>query len=361
MPDVFIIVVILLLAAVVAYLLYERFRLKAYKTESNLYVDALRDLLDQRSEAAFAKLRQVVATDPDNLDAYLRLGRILRLNKQPQRAVRVHKDLTLRGNLSKPDKVRILRELALDYRALNDDATAEKAYREWRTLAPKDRAATAGLLRLLEDRGEWDAAGQLAEELLKLDQSKTKKPLGKYRLKLAESLFSQREFHKARVAAKEALGFDPQLAAAYLLVGDAYMAEERLDDAVNFWTKLIDALPAQGHLVIERLRKTLFDLGRYGDIATVCERILEHDPANALARRTLAGFHERKGDLSTAIEQLEEIVADTPDDHLSMCELARLYLEKGDRAKIERLTRQLAGRSGGGDSLTSSEEALTQS
>ena len=103
---------LLLLLVLAAYLVYERIISGGKKPESTIYLDALRDLLDGRQEAAFTKLRQVVAEDANNLDAYLRLGRILRENNQPQRALQVHKDLTLRSGLSKPERGAILREIA---------------------------------------------------------------------------------------------------------------------------------------------------------------------------------------------------------------------------------------------------------
>ncbi len=75
---------LLLLIVIAAYLIYERYSGKQRKADSALYVDALRDLLDGRQESAFTKLRQVVSEDAANLDAYIRLGQILRENNKLQ-------------------------------------------------------------------------------------------------------------------------------------------------------------------------------------------------------------------------------------------------------------------------------------
>ena len=109
---------VLLFASVAFYLAYDRYFRKEAKSDSALYVEALRDLLDGRPESAFGKLRQVVISDADNIDAYMRLGQILREHKKPDRALQVHKDLTLRQDLGAEQKVAILRHLALDYAGL---------------------------------------------------------------------------------------------------------------------------------------------------------------------------------------------------------------------------------------------------
>jgi tetratricopeptide (TPR) repeat protein len=125
--------------------------------------------------------------------------------------------------------------------------------------------------------------------------------------------------------------------ASYLAIGDSYHDEKRHEDAVNFWKKLISTVPNQGHQVIERLKKTLFDLGRYGEIHSICEEILKHAPRNRDARLCLAEFHKKKGDTDVAEEILSNIVSDFPQDMKAVTELIRIYLEKNDTARIREL------------------------
>jgi lipopolysaccharide biosynthesis regulator YciM len=335
---------LLLLLVLAAYLIYERIISGSKKPESTTYIDALRDLLDDRQEAAFTKLRQVVAEDANNLDAYLRLGRILRENNQPQRALQVHKDLTLRSGLSKSERGAILREIASDCLALNDLTTAEAALREEIELDKNDHWGHTKLLALQEKAQQWEAAYDTAGEILKLEGGKSKKPLARYKYQFGEQLFRQREYHKARVAYKEAIGLDQGLVAAYLAIGDSYYEEKRFEDAVTFWNKLITAVPDQAHRVINRLKKTLYELGRYGEIQSICELILEHSPKNIEAGRALAEFYEKKGDIDLALEVREKILEDHPEDNTAALDLIRLYLERGDSGRAGALVRGLERR-----------------
>lgn len=332
---------ILLIAALLVYFLYERLYHREAKEGSNLYAEALNDLLSGRMDKAFSKLRQVVAEDSSNVDAYLRLGQILREYSQPERALQIHRDLTLRTGLSGDQKASILEQLARDYQALNNNEMAEAALKELRALEPRNRWAMDTHLVMLQKQKKWEEAFEMATALVKQEGSKSKKPLAVFKYHMGEELLKKREYHKARILFKEAIGFDPQYVDAYLSVGDSYYDERRYEDAVTFWGKLIEAVPAQGHVVIGRLKAALFELGRYGDLAGVCEQIIQNAPDNIDARLALAEIHSKKGELTQAAEILSRVVDETPDHERAVVQLIRLYLEKGDRNRLDLLFRTL--------------------
>lgn len=333
--------VILLLASAALYVLYERFVRPVGPTVATLYVEALQDLLDGRAETAFTKLRQVVAEDSSNIEAYLRLGQILREHKRPDRALQVHKDLTLRTSLTISEKQSILKQLAHDYAALEDDDMAEAALKELISTNPEERWAYDQLLQIQKRESRWSEAYETAARILKIESNKSKKPLALFKYQQGLQLSKQKDHHKARIVFKEALGLDPSYTDAYLAIGDSYCEEERFEDAVNFWTKLIEAVPAEGHRAIERLKKALFDLGRFGDIAQICEDILKHSPKDLIARLSLAEFHEKKGELELAEELLSQIVDDEPDNLEAILELTRIYAERRDNKKLTEFLRQI--------------------
>ena len=335
---------LLLVVAIAFFLVYKQFLKKPKQPVSQLYVEALIDLLNNDQIKAFTKLRQVVSEDSHNIDAYLRLGKILCDNKKPDRALQVHKDLTLRTNLSNEEKSGVLHHLAEDYIALNDFDTAEAALKELTRLKSQDRWAYEELLKIQEKANKWEDAYETATQILKIESNKSKKSLAVYKYRMGDEFYKKKDYHKARVLYKEALGLDPHYIPAFLSVGDSYCEEKRFEDAINFWNKLISTVPDQGHRVINRLKKTLFDLGRYGELSQICQSILEHDPENLDARLTLAEFSEKKGDLETAREILEKIIDDHPDNLSSIIELIRIYLEKDDLKKLNTLVRNLTRR-----------------
>jgi len=352
MAEYILIFVILFVGSVGAYAVYDRYYVQRRRVDSNAYLEALRSLLDNKQESAFTRLRQVVAEDSNNLDAYLRLGKILRDNNKPDRALQVHKDLTLRKGLIAEEKTAVLRELVLDYLALNDQDMAEAALREFIQFEPNSHWAWVQLLAVQQKTAKWEEAYDTAVKVLKLENNKSKKPLAQFKYLMGDDLFKKKEYHKARIHFKEAIGLDPRFVQAYLSIGDSYAEEKRFEDAVSFYTKLIDTVPDQGHLVLERLQTILYDLGRFGEIAEVCETILRSSPDNALARLTLARFHQKKGDLEQAEEMLAALVESHPDHLVAILELVQVYLERGERGKLEALFRRLERRQGAAQART---------
>lgn len=332
---------ILLVAMFGLYVAYDRYFLRRRRQESAVYVEALKDLLDGRQESAFSKLRQAVAEDSTNLDAYLRLGRILRDHKKPDRALQVHKDLTLRRGLDPKQKAAVLRELAMDYRDMKDYDMAEAALREYLQYLPDSRWGYVQLLQVLETAQKWEEAYDAAARLLKLEHNKSKRPLARYKVKVGEQLRKTKQYHKARIHFKEALSLDPACTDAYLSIGDSYFEEKRYEDAASFWMKLIDAVPSEGHRVLGRLQTVLYDLGRFGEIEQICQQILDHDPRNYLARLFLARFHLKKGETDVARDMLVQVVEDHPDQMEAVIELIRIYMEQRDSKRLDELFRML--------------------
>jgi lipopolysaccharide biosynthesis regulator YciM len=344
MYDALLLILVFLFGALAFYLMYERYYRKTQQAEPSQYVEALQNLLDGKQESAFTKLRQVVVEETSNIDAYLRLGQILREHNRADRALQVHKDLTLRFGLSKSDKAAILQQLASDYLALNELSTAEAALKELVSVDPHNHWAHANRLKLLEKAGKWDEAYEAAEYVLKIEGNKSRKPLAKYKHQHGEQLYKAREYHKARVLYKEAIGLDPTFVPSYVAVGDAYHEEQRFEDAVSFWLRLVEVVPEQAHQVIERLKDTLFILGRFGDIVGICQNILEKYPKNNEVRRTLAEFYLKKGELDTAQEILVQILEEQPNDTAALTQLVRALLEQGNTRKLNELLRTLENR-----------------
>ena len=116
----------------------------------------------------------------------------------------------MRGDLKRSDKVRILEQLAADYIDLDEVTTAEDALRELIAYESDHHWGYSALMKLQQRQGKWDDAFDTAVKLLKLESNKSKKPLGRIKFLKGQDLFKKREYHKARVVFREAVGFDPR-------------------------------------------------------------------------------------------------------------------------------------------------------
>lgn len=341
METIFIVFLLAVIALILIYYSYGRFRRDKKGKDRTSYIESLKALLDGQEESAFSKFRDVVSEDSENIDAYIRIGDILRKYGKADKALQVHKELTLRHGLSIDEKILILKALTQDFIVLKDYQSASMSLKEMLSLDGDNRWAVEKLLDINSMTEDWEAAYEVKERLLKLDGDRSKTGLAIYKFLLGEKLYDDREYHKARVMFKEAININSACTPAYLYIGDSYLAENRLEDAVAIWRKMIKAVPDEAHHVVGRLKKALFDLGKFGEISAVCNEILESSPKNLDARLTLADYHHKKGEDSIATEHLNTAIDEHPDSYMPILNLAKLYLASDEKKKLGNLINKL--------------------
>lgn len=342
-PVELIIVLAVLIAATVVVLKYlsHREQTQTQLPDQTAYIEGLKALLQGQDEQAFAKLKETVNTDTNNVDAYIRLGNIFRRRNKTEQALQIHRDLTFRHFLSNDEKREILAALYNDFMELKDEASAIKAVREILELNANDHFALTVLLRHHERAGEWKEAGSVRQKLDKLEGQNSSRILALYKIFEGEGLISQGDPHRARLFFKEAINLDKLCLAAYIAIADSYYNEGRLEDALRYWTKVISIKPDMGHLVFDRLKRGFFEVGRYGEYADTLTSILQIHPNHLTARLELAYFMENKGDIDTAREYYSAAVDAHPDSLLAKLGSYRLHRGLGKKEIAEAMLKQI--------------------
>lgn len=298
-----------------------------------LYIDALKALLTGEEKVAFRKFKEVARRDPENVDAYLKLGDLFRKNKKYDKALQIHKELTLRPSLSPEEKNEILKSLAEDFSASGNHDKAISVLGELYKALEKDEWVTSRLLLEYEETERWEEAFDLRKKTFTRKENQTKKVLALYKVLWGRARAERGELHKARVAYKEALNYDESCVPAYIHLGEAYYQEERLSDAVQYWKKLLEMVPDAGYLVFDKLEKSLFELGEYGEIAEIYENLLTRNPKNTFALFCLARIYEKKGMMESAVERYKQILDVDPAFLSAKLSLTKLYQQEGQKEK----------------------------
>jgi len=342
------VVIVLLLVALVASLaaliMTRRGQAQPKGSDPYTYIEGLRALLRNQDEQAFIKLKETVTADTNNIDAYIHLGDIFRRRKQADKALQVHRDLTLRTNLTGAEKLEILGALYRDFVELKDDASAIRAASEILQINPNDRFALEAVLSAHVQAREWKEAAIVRKKLDKLNGQDSSKMLALYKTFEGQDLEAQGDPHRARLFFKEAIHFDKNCLAAYIAVGDSYYNEKRLEDAIRYWFKIISLKPDQGHLVFERLKKGYFEVGRYGEYADTLTQLLQASPDHLTARLELAYFLEKKGELEAAREHFTTAVDTHPESMLAKLGLYRLNRSANSREAAEAVFKRIMKR-----------------
>ncbi len=331
--------VLLLIAIFVFVILVYKFakslKRPAQTPNKDNYILGLMSLLDGRDDDAFEYFHKSVTEDTDNVDSYLRLGYILRKKGLLDRAFQIHKELSLRAHLSDSRKLEIQEAM------IDDLFTAEKykeAGRMLRDFLVKDSKNIRILERLLDvyvRTEDWVNAIPTAEKLSKLDKEKyNRKFLSLFKILEGKAYAEKGDGHKARIIYKEALNLDKHCAFAYLYIGDAYINDNRLDDAVTWWKKLCEQIPSKGYICFDRLESALFELGKFSVIAEIYLRIIEHDQKNIRALQALARIQIKMGKIPESINNLNKVLDIDSSNKYAALELFKLYKQENQYTEI---------------------------
>jgi len=307
------------------------------KPADMLYIEGLKALLSGDDSKAFQRLKQVVSQDTNNVDAYLKLGDIFRKKKGFDKALQIHTNLTLRPDLSEEIQMEIKKSLALDYIESGEHSQAISILKDMFKSNQTDLWAGSKLMSEYEEIGNWEEAFELRERLAKDKKEKNQQILALYKVFIGNQLASKGDYHKARLAHKEALNYDEKCVPAYIFLGEAYHRDERLEEAVESWRKLTEKVPKAAYLVFEKLEKALFEMGSFGEIEKVYDQILNADPKNTHALFALATLDEKRGKTVQAQERYSLILDIDPLYLPAQLSLLRIYQDKGQTYKTKHI------------------------
>jgi len=300
-------------AAVFAYM-WTRTHKRRTSQAPRLYMEALRALVDGDDRTAFDRLKMTANEDSNNLDAYLKLGDLLRKRGRIDRAIKVHEELTLRRGLSKTGTIAVHKSLALDHLGAGDHTAAESSLLKIVEVDKENAWAADQLVALYAQSGRFDAAFEQRRMVMKRTGQSDGHTLALYKTLAGTQQAAAGKKHEARVSYKEALSYDEQCLPALLYLGDAYWEDGRPEDAVEWWTRLAASKPEAAHIVFGRLERAYFELGQYGEINKFYERILEKSPNNPGALLGLADLSLKKGEFDRALRRYHQVLEIDPNN-----------------------------------------------
>lgn len=219
------------------------------------YILGMYSLFIGEIDTAVKKLSSVVEKLPDAVEVYLALGNIYRNRGQLEKAIKIHKDLLKRSGLTQDEKILALDALGTDYRVAGLLDRALQTFKDALAFNPKDTYALAQLVKLSEDRNEWDKAYEYAKELFKRSKLVDSKVLSYQLVKKGETLEKEDKKFKAYISYKKAIKILPENTIAYLNIIKLYLKEGKLDKARTTYEKVIEKYPQKFHYFVNHIKE----------------------------------------------------------------------------------------------------------
>ena len=322
-------IVIAIFVIAVIYFTVKRF-FKRPLAADTLYAQALSLLLEGKRGEAIKRLRQTVAADTDNIEAYLRLGDLYREKEELDMAVRIHRSLSIRRGLSKEMEIKVYESLGKDYIKAERYQKASLIYEELTKIDKKNSLFYETLLGLYEKTDHWDEADETLKRLKKIQ--KYKHLLALYYAESAKNLYPKDE-KQAVEYINRALKLDSSCVQALLLLGEHYHKTDNIPKAIATYKKVIDKTPQYSFLVLDKLEKAYFDMGKFTDVIPLYEKLLKKIPQEPLLYLILARIYEKKEDIDQALNLLAK--AKDKENPVIKFETLSLKLKKGATEEVE--------------------------
>ncbi|MFQ6674262.1 MAG: tetratricopeptide repeat protein [Fidelibacterota bacterium] len=274
-----------------------------------LYTDALECLLRGDTEGAFLKLRDLVKTDTSHINAYVKMGDILREKGKPDQAVKIHQSLKFRQNLTAAQKIEIHTSLARDYYALGRLARAEDNTNEVLRVDKKNAWAAEFLVQVSERGQRWEEASEYFKRVEKIGGKDDLRRHAYYRTMEGKAKEETGRAEDARGDYLKATKMDDTYPDPYLYLGNLYQREKNLEKAAENWMRFAELSPGSGKQVFGRLEKALFELGRFGQMEEFYRKLTSKDPDNMDALWGLINVLQAKGELDQAMALIDDILS----------------------------------------------------
>jgi lipopolysaccharide biosynthesis regulator YciM len=344
-----ILLIILVIAAIVLILMLFLQRKRERGSHRSAYIDALYALIDGRKDDALRLLTMAVKSGETDVDAYIQLGNLLREKKMPEKALQIHRNLTVRRDLGYEEEKSIQIAIAED---LADMGRIERALGALDSIRrdKKDPEISMILHRLYHRCGDYDNAFATLKNIPLGDKQECASKLASYLAAVSSALIDSGDIENASRYLRKALKEDPDCIAALYLSGKLAMDREDFEISAQMWTTLLRKDITFFEEVLPKLEKALFESGRFERLEDLLEELHEKNEKYAMVPVSLAALYMKKGAVSKSISILEEERKSSKGNRAVSIKLASVYLaankEKEARQVLDEVELTARGRSG---------------
>ena len=308
----------------------------------DLYAEGLDLLITGRRKSAYKNFKDIIQEDSDNIKAYLRLGQVLREGGNPPQALKIHRGLLHRRDLTHYEQIELHKNLTLDYYKIGNISDAIEELHTLLKIEKNSEWAISQLITFYREQQDWEKAGEYFAKYQKLTNKDDKHKLALFKIQEGRILIKNKKFKDARETFEKALNISSDLGVAYYFIGNSFSSEseeeyqksnegdienqhesqenpdymekakELLGKAIPMWIRYAELNPEQAWMVIHLLKDGLFALDRYPEIEDILKQILKNDSDNIEVIASLSEIYSHRGENSEAIELIDSAIEQDP-------------------------------------------------
>ena len=268
-----------------------------------LYSRAVNAILAHNEDAARGALEDILAEEPDHIDALLRLGDTYAEEEDFQKANVYYQ----KAKMINPQNLETL--FAIE-KILENAGRWSEALKYIEDILDIDDANLSAMYRkrdILEKQGRWDDLVYMQKSILKnehteKDKRREQQNLIGYKYEYGRHSLETSQLEKAKKAFKTVLRIDKDFVPATLGLAEVMLREGDSEEAINLLEKSYEN--SSSKIVLARLEDLLISLGEPARLITIYKEGISRNPNDPVIRFFLGKLYYRLEMIDDALETL---------------------------------------------------------
>ena len=324
-----------------------------------LYAEGLDMLVSGKRQGAYKNFKEIVDKDSNNIKAYIRLGQVLREGGKVTKAIKMHKNLLLRKNITNYELIELHKNLALDYYKIQNYNQSIKECKKILKHERNNEWSINQLILLNKKNKDWFQATEFLKTYFEISGKIDNDKLSLFKIQQSKKLIHEQQFDEARLILDKALNLKQDSAPIYYFMAKSYseessieynkavelqsngsesltgsneynehieQAKKILSKAIPFWVHFTEINPNQSWLILPSLKDALFVLNRYSELENILVELNNQNSDNIEILVSLADYYYHKEEINKALDVINSY-EDNKEENTILINLMKVKLE----------------------------------
>jgi lipopolysaccharide biosynthesis regulator YciM len=232
--------------------LSKRYRNSIFETQSKVFLNATQYLISGNRDLAIKEFLSAVDINRETIETYFALGGLFRSNGEIEKSISIHRSLIARENISELDRLRALKELAIDFDKGGFIDKAVETYKDVLRINRDQYEVIQSLCRIYEDIEDWDQAYNYRIMLSKVGHENQAETISHILVQKARALFENGDLSQCHEDLEDAFRFAPSVSAKILRLR-LYLTKGNLEQSKGLLLELLKEHPMYTSFLFESL------------------------------------------------------------------------------------------------------------
>jgi lipopolysaccharide assembly protein B len=196
--------------------LSKRYRNSIFEAQSKVFLNATQYLISGKRDLAIKEFLNAVDINRETIETYFALGGLFRSNGEIEKSISIHRSLIARENITEANRLRALKELAVDFDKGGFVDKAIETYKDVLKINRDQYQVIQSLCRIYENIEDWDGAYNYRIMLSKVAHENQAETISHILVQKAKENLNKGNIGKCADDLEDAFRFAPSVSAKIL-------------------------------------------------------------------------------------------------------------------------------------------------